>query len=179
MKIFAIASGSILVAAIVGSLYAAAEPQLEFTPQNGFNGVSEGNGSLKLLFGRSQPFHVESQGNQQINGTFRLEQKVTFRGETPHDRIWIITTVSPNRYAATLSDAAGPVTGSTSGTRLSLRFRVKGPLVMHQELQLMPDGKTIDNDGVITVLGIPVGHLHETITHKDANFSSHNSFNPH
>lgn len=77
-----------------------------------------------------------------------------------------MTTVSPDHYSATLSDAAGPATGSTSGPRLSLRYRVKGPLVMHQELQFMPDGKTIDNAGVITFLGVPVGHLHEIITRQ-------------
>jgi hypothetical protein len=38
---------------------------------------------------------------------------------------------------------------------------------MHQTLELMPDGKTIDNVGKITLLGIPVGRLHETITRKD------------
>ncbi len=157
----------LLATAIAGSSLLAAVPQLEFTPQNGFGGTSEGNGSLVLLFGKPQPFHVESHGHQQSDGTFRLEQRVTFPGKTPQNRVWILTTVSPNHYSATLSDAPGPVTGFTSGPRLSLQYRVKGPLVMHQELQLMPDGKTIDNVGVITLLGIAVGHLHETITRKD------------
>ena len=125
--------------------------------------MSEGNGSLKLLFGKPQSFHVESHGSQQSNGKFRLEQKVTFQGKRPQDRVWILTTVSPNHYSATLSDAPGPVTGSTSGRRLFLQYRVKGLLVMHQELLLMPDGKTIDNVGVITLFGITVGELHETI----------------
>ena len=52
------------------------------------------------------------------------------------------------------------------GSRLLLEYRVKGPLVMHQTLELMPDGKTIDNVGKVTLLGIPVGRLHETITRK-------------
>ncbi len=72
-----------------------------------------------------------------------------------------------NHYTATLSDAAGPVTGLTNGSRLLLEYRVKGPLILHQTLKLMPDGKTIDNVGKITFLGITVGHLHETITRKD------------
>ena len=33
-----------------------------FTPQVGFGGASEGNGTLKLLFGKQRPYHVESQG---------------------------------------------------------------------------------------------------------------------
>ena len=161
-----------LVASIVGCSSFAAGPQLEFTPQNGFAGESEGNGSLKLLLGKPRAFHVESLGNEQKDGTFLLEQRVTFQGKPPEDRVWNLTTVSPDHYSATLSDAAGPVTGSTSGSHLSLQYRVKGPLVMHQELQLMPDGKTIDNVGVITLFGIPIGHLHETITRRDHDITS-------
>lgn len=142
----------------------AAEQVVEFTPRNGFSGESEGDGTLKLLFGKARPFHVESHGKEEDDGTFRLQQRVAFEGKRPEDRAWIISTVRPNRYSATLSDAAGPVTGSTAGSHLSLRYRIKGPLVMHQELELMPDGKTIDNVGTITLLGIPVGHLRETIT---------------
>jgi hypothetical protein len=168
----------VLATAIVGSSSFAAVPQVGFTPQNGFGGTSEGNGSLVLLFGNPRPFHVESHGRQQSDGTFRLEQTVTFQGKAPQNRVWILTTVSQNHYSATLSDAPGPITGSTSGPRLSLQYRVKGPLVMHQELQLMPGGKTIDNVGVITLLGIPVGHLHETITRKVPSLTSNNSFKP-
>lgn len=157
---------TLLVTLLAGASAFAAEPQPDFTPRNGFGGASEGNGVLTLLLGRPQAFHVESRGVAQVDGTFRLEQTVAFQGKPPKDRVWILTTVGPDRYTATLSDAAGPVTGTTSGSRLSLRYRVKGPLVMHQELTLLPDGKTIDNVGVITLLGIPVGRLHETITRK-------------
>jgi hypothetical protein len=151
---------------IAGFSFAAEQPR-KFTPQAGFGGESEGNGTLQLVLGKTQPFHVVSHGTELSDGSFRLEQRVAFEGKPPEDRVWIITTVSPNRYSATLSDASGPATGFTSGSRLSLRYRVKGPLVMHQELQLMPDGKTIDNVGVVTLFGIPIGHLHETIDRKD------------
>jgi hypothetical protein len=152
-----------VAAVVAGSSSLAAEP-IEFTPNAGFAGESAGNGSLKLLLGKPRPFHVQSRGSEQADGTFRLEQTISFEGEPARERAWVISTVSPNRYSAALSDAAGPVTGTTSGPHLSLRYRVKGPLVMHQELELMPDGRTIDNVGTITLLGIPVGHLRETIT---------------
>lgn len=146
----------------------AAPPPTDFTPRNGFAGASEGDGVLTLLLGNPRPFHVESRGMAQADGRFRLEQTVTFRGKPPQARVWVLTTVGPNRYAATLSDAAGPVTGTSSGPRLSLHYRIRGPLVMHQDLTLRPDGETIDNIGVITLLGLPVGHLRETITRKGA-----------
>ncbi|MEO8803053.1 MAG: DUF3833 family protein [Rudaea sp.] len=147
---------------------------VEFTPQSGFGGYSEGNGSLRLLFGKLRPFHVESRGIQRDNGIFRLEQTVNFQGDPPHHRVWLLTTTSPHHYSATLSDAAGSVTGTSTGPHLSLRYRVKGPLVMHQELELGQDGRTIDNVGTMTLLGIPVGHVHETITRKTTGIDSSN-----
>lgn len=138
---------------------------VSFTPQVGFGGASEGNGTLKLLFGKQRPYHVESDGHVLADGAFRLDQTVLFQGKPPRHRHWLLTTVQPGRYTGTLSDAAGRVTGHTEGRRLLLRYRLKGPLIMHQSLEIMPDG-TIDNVGRITLLGIPVGHLQETIQRK-------------
>lgn len=155
-----------LAALLVAGLSIASGQPRTFTPASAFGGESEGNGTLRLVFGKPRPFHVVSHGAVQSDGSFRLEQRVEFEGKPPQERVWVLTTVGPGRYTATLSDASGPATGVTSGSRLTLRYRVKGPLVMHQELRLMPDGETIDNVGVITLLGIPVGHLHETIRRK-------------
>ncbi len=145
----------------------AKDASLEFTPHNGFSGRSEGDGTLKLFLGKRRHYHVESHGFDQADGTFRLDQNVTFEGKPSQQRFWIIKTVRQNHYTGTLSDAAGRVTGLTNGSRLRLKYRVKGPLIMHQTLVLMPDGKIIDNTGKITFLGIPVGHLREKITRKD------------
>jgi hypothetical protein len=49
---------------------------------------------------------------------------------------------------------------------------------MNQQLELLPDGKTIDNVGTITWFGIPVGHLHETITRRGPGLTANNSFKP-
>lgn len=154
------------LSSVIASGGACAADAGEFTPQNGFGGDSEGNGSLKLLFGDPRPFHVQSRGIQQDDGSFRLEQTVTFEGDPPRDRVWHIITTRPHLYAATLSDAAGPVTGTSAGSHLSLTYRVQGLLVMHQELELAQDGRSIDNVGTLTVLGLPVGRLRETITRK-------------
>ncbi len=157
----------VLCISVVSASAQAKEGSAEFTPHNGFSGQSEGNGKLKLFFGKKRPFHVESQGDDQADGTFRLDQIVTFEGQKSRQRTWLLTTAGQNHYIGTLSDAAGRVTGLTNGSLLRLKYRVKGPLIMHQTLKLMPDGKTIDNVGKITLLGITVGHLHETITRKD------------
>lgn len=166
MKGAAIALVALGIAFGSASSQAQAGP-LEFTPHNGFSGRSEGNGTLKMLAGKHRPFHVESRGYDQADGTFRLDQTVTFQGEPSEERFWILTPAGPNHYTGTLTDAAGRVTGTTKGARLLLKYRVKGPLIMHQTLELTRDGKTIDNVGKITLLGIPVGHLHETIVRKE------------
>ncbi len=142
------------------------DPLSTLAPQQLFDGLSEGNGSLRLLFGKPKQFHVESSGHIQPDGKFRLDQTVTFKGDEPAHRYWIIETLAPAKFAGTLSDAPGDVTGSSEGNRLTLRYRVKGPMIMKQTLEQLPDGKTIDNIGTITLLGIPIGRLHETIIRK-------------
>lgn len=157
---------ALLTAATVAGSLAAAQAPVEFTPRAGFGGESEGRGTLKFVFRKPRAFHVTSHGTEQSDGTFRLDQTITFAGEPPQSRFWVMTRSANNRYAATLSDAAGPVEATVSGSRLSLRYRVKGPVFMHQELVLSADGRTVDNVGVVRLLGIPIGRLQETITRK-------------
>lgn len=137
--------------------------QMLFTPQNGLSGPSHGDGSLRIFLGQPRAFHVISQGQNESDGSFTLKQTIAYAGKAPQTRQWNIQQVTPLRYSGTLSDAAGTVSGHTNGRRLFLRYRIKGPLVMQQTLELMPDGTTINNVGQITLLGIPVGSLHETI----------------
>lgn len=156
-----------LVALIAGGPVHAQEPRREFTPRDGFSGRSEGNGTLRLFLGKPRPFHVESYGYDRPDGKSQLDQTVFLQGKEPQNRQWVMATTGPRQYTGTLSDAAGTVTGRTDGDRLILRYRVRGPFVMHQTLRLLPDGRTIDNVGRITFLGVPVGRLRETITRKD------------
>ena len=141
---------------------------LTFDPVSAFAGRSHGNGTLEVIFQPPQPFHVESRGFTQADGTFRLEQKVQFTGKPPQKRVWLLKRVSPTDYAGTLSDAEGPVGGRVAGPQLSLVYPLPGNLIMHQTLTLEPGGKIIDNVGRITFLGIQVGYLHETIERKHA-----------
>jgi hypothetical protein len=150
----------------VGTLHAQ-ESQREFTPRNGFEGRSEGNGTLRLLLGRPRSFHVESYGFDRPDGTMQLDQTITAHGRRPHQRSFVISDAGVHQYTGTLSDAAGPVALRTNGNQLVLRYRAKGPLVVHQTLVLSADGRTIDNRGRITLLGVTVGRLQETIIRKD------------
>jgi hypothetical protein len=138
-----------------------------FTPENGLSGSSQGDGTLSLFLGPRRHFHVHSFGQSGSDNSFVLKQTVAFAGQEARTRSWNIQQVSPLHYAGTLSDAAGAVSAHTSGQCLILKYRIKGPLVMHQVLELMPDGKTVDNVGRITLFGIPIGFVHETIRRGD------------
>jgi hypothetical protein len=137
-----------------------------FTPKKGFSGLSEGDGVMRLFWSHKS-FHVESHGFDRQDGLFQLDQVEYFSGEAPETRTWVMRPSDDLHYTATLSGAAGLVTGEASGPRLTLRYRIKGPLVMHQTLTLAADGKSIDNVGRITLLGLPIGSLHELIRRKD------------
>lgn len=147
--------------------FSARAQQLLFTPEKGFSGASKGEGSLQFILGRPRSFHVQSHGQRERDGSFTIRQAVTFQGKKSKSRTWNIRQVQPLRYTGTLTDAAGAVHGHTSGKRLVLAYRVKGPIKVHQTLDLMPDGKTIENTGRITLLGIPVGSLQETIRREN------------
>jgi Protein of unknown function (DUF3833) len=155
----------IFLAVIAGSALSQS-PSSVFTPQSGFSGRSQGDGVLHLFFS-NKSFHVESHGFDRPDGSFQLDQAVQFAGRAAENRTWIIRPSVDSRYTGTLTGSAGIVTGETSGSRLTLRYRMKGPIVVHQTLTLSPDNKSIDNDGRITLLGVPIGSMHEVIRRKE------------
>jgi hypothetical protein len=80
-------------------------------------------------------------------------------------RTWRFRRIDEHRYAGTLTDAAGEVTGETTGNVFHLRYRMRSPAVdMEQWLSLQPDGQTVRNEATVTVLGVPWARLSEQIT---------------
>lgn len=143
---------------------AAANP---FVPEQVFAGRSEGTGELRLLLGKARPFKVVSSGTVQKDGRLTLGQQVHFQGKPVQSRSWVMWPLAQGRYAATLTEAAGPVVVRTSGNRLTLRYPLTHwGLVMHQTLDLMPNHQTVMNYGSIRFLGMEVGRLRETIQLK-------------
>ena len=80
-----------LVAGTLCNPVRAGEASPEFTPQVGFGGDSEGHGSLTLFLGKPRGFVVKSHGTQQADGSFRLDQSITFEGKPPQERVWILS----------------------------------------------------------------------------------------
>lgn len=153
---------------------AAAPPQsadaaagARFDPLVFFDGLSRGEGRLKVALRAGKLVDVRSEGHRE-GDTLVLEQRVTEEGERPRNRTWRIREVAPGRYAGTLSDAEGPVSGETRGNRLHLSFAMKGGLKADQWLTLAPDGQSAHNVMKVRKLGVVVATLDETIRRTGA-----------
>jgi hypothetical protein len=135
-----------------------------FDPALVFGARSEGHGTLRLGVGKARPFHVTSSGASR-DGHVRLHQVVQFDGQPATTRDWDLAPSGPDRYAGTLTDAAGPVSAQVQGRRLTLHYPLNHRgLAMHQTLDLAADGRTINNRATVRFLGVPIGWLRETIT---------------
>lgn len=137
-------------------------------PVRFFSGATEGTGELRILLSGAKPVQVQSRGGRREDGTLVLRQTIRMAGEKPSTREWRLVRVGRDRYAGTLSDAAGPVAGEVSGNRLSLRYTMKGALRLRiqQVLTLQPDGRTIANSLKATKFGLPIASLRETIRRR-------------
>lgn len=144
---------------------AAAQPV--FAPATFFAGRTEGRARLEVMFGSPRPVHIAGDGRVERDGTLVLDQAVTQAGKPPKRREWRIRETAPGRYAGTLTDASGPVSGTVTGNCLRLRYPMKGGLNAEQWLYLQPGGRTALNRMSITKFGIPVARLEETITKRD------------
>lgn len=135
-----------------------------FSPSAFFSGRTEGVGALKILFSKPRPVLVHGVGHIAGDGSLVLDQRVDEEGKPTKTREWHIRAAGTERYAGTLSDAAGPIDGETRGNRLHLRFRMKGGLDAEQWLYLQPGGSVALNVMTVRKFGATVATLHETIT---------------
>lgn len=141
-----------------------ASPPADADPLAMFVGASQGRGTLKLGFGPARAYTVDNRGTRDADGTVRLAQVVHMPGVADHPRDWVIRPAGGGRYTFTLSDAVGPGVAVVDGARITLRFAPRHGVRLTQVLERSPDGATLSNHGRITVLGLPIGHLDETIS---------------
>ena len=144
----------------------AANPTLRF--EVFFAGHTHGKGTLELLTGRRLSFQVEGYGHTEADGSFRLDQVITFEDGAVEKRTWRLVQRDLRTYTGTLSNADGTVSAEVTGNRFHLRYRVRKPGVyMEQFLYLQPDGRTVLNLATITVIGLQWARLTEEITRID------------
>lgn len=149
---------------LVALALAAAPPA--FDPLRFFAGRTEGTGRLHIVMRHPRTVRVHGRGRVQ-GGELVLAQTVDEAGAPLRSREWRIRQIAPGRYAGTLSDAHGPVTGEASGDTLNLRYKAKGGVAIEQRLRLAPDGRSAANRLVARKLGIVVARLDETIRKAD------------
>lgn len=111
---------------------------------------------------------VTSRGRAAADGLV-LDQVIAFADGRTAARRWSVQPDGPDSYRGTLTGdeavaASGDVRIRVAGDSLAIRYPVAGvPLArMHQVLTLRADGK-IDNEGTVSILGIPVRRLTEVI----------------
>jgi len=140
----------------------------ELRPELFFAGRTHGTGELEVRGRDARAFTVESSGRAQSDGSFQVDQTITYADGPVEIRTWTVRRTAGNTYQGTISGAAGEVTAETRGSVLHLRYLVRKPAVyMEQRLYLQPDGRSVINFATITVAGVPWARLAEQIT-RDA-----------
>jgi hypothetical protein len=164
-----IAVGIVAVAAPTAAqtLTSAVNANNVFRPERFFEGHTEGTGRLKVLFGPSRLVHVRGFGRIKADGALVLDQDIEQEGKPTKHRQWEMRALGAGRYAATLSDATGPVVGEAQGNVLRLAFPAKGGLRIRQVLVLSADGRSARNRLTIRKMGIVVATLNELIKRAD------------
>lgn len=144
-----------------------------FLPEQFFAGNTRGSGVLQASDGTpSQQISVTSNGRMLADGRFQLDQTIsqsipgTSNIQTS-SRTWLMTKVDATHYTATLTDAAGPVTAEVHGNLFHLRYLYRKPLItVEQWLYLQADGRTVLNEGRISIPGRTIARISEIIVRQ-------------
>lgn len=146
----------------------AAVPAPGFRPDLFFAGRTQGVGTVRIATSsRPRALTVKGVGRIQPDGSVVLDQDVTIDGKTTTRR-FALRRVSAIVWQGTLTDASGLVRATVTGNRLSLAYPMKrAGMRMTQTVTLQPDGRTALNRARVTLLGIGVAQIEETITRLD------------
>jgi hypothetical protein len=93
----------------------------------------------------------------------RLTQRISEGTKKPRVRTWIMRPAGPGRFTGSLTDAQGPVDITVTGPRAVIRYRIPSGMLIHQQLALQPDGRTILNRLKAYRYGVRLAVLDETI----------------
>lgn len=104
-----------------GHLESVQAPAPAFDPVGFFAGHTEGRGSLVVAMRHRRSTLVEGDGTVTGDGGIDLAQDVRQGDGKPTHRTWHLRRIAVGRYAGTLSDARGQVTGEVEGNRLQWR----------------------------------------------------------
>lgn len=137
-----------------------------FRPEVFFDGATHGTGTLTIRMRGTRPVSVESQGEMLPDRTFRLVQTIRLGDDDPYDRTWIFRR-DGSGYAATLTEAEGPVEVEIDGNSLHIYYRTGRMTSIEQTLRLQPGGQVALNQLTARMMGIPVAQIEEEIYRVD------------
>lgn len=166
----AISMISVCLSGCLGGFRVAATPAQAtpaFRPEQFFTGVTHGDGTLAVRGRADRAFQVVSTGRTDRDGSFVLDQTVTYANGAVNRRSFRMRRVDEHEYTGTLTGVAGAVSARVDGNSFHVRYTMRRPAVrMEQWIHLQPDGRTALNRATVRMFGIPVAHLSETITRQ-------------
>jgi hypothetical protein len=132
-------------------------------PFSFFEGVTESDGTLKVIM--HKPVRTRSIGRGEVrpDGSLSLVQRVEDEGRPPYVRRWLIKQVAPRRFVGTMSEATGPVTIDEVGERFRFRLTMRGGLSVEQWLTPLPGGRSATSDMTVRKFGIAVASSQGTV----------------
>lgn len=136
----------------------------QFVPDQFFAGITHGEGTLATRGRPTRPFTVAGSGHTETDGTLVLDQTVTYADGAVEHRSFRLRQVREHEYTGSLTGASGAVSARSEGNRFHVRYTIRKPAVtMDQSLYLQADGRTAFNRATVSVLGVPMARLSETI----------------
>lgn len=141
--------------------------QPQFRPERFFEGSTHGEGVMWVRTKADRRFLVNSTGHSEGDGTFVLDQTVTYDNGRVETRSFRLRHVGEDEYVGTLTGASGVVRARTMGNAFHVQYTIGHPHVtMEQWIYLQPDGRTSLNRATVRILGIPVARISETIARR-------------
>jgi hypothetical protein len=148
------AAAALLTTALFVAASAAAQQPPD--PLRFFEGRTEDQGVMKVIFKQPYRTHTISTGKIEPDGSLTLVQSVQDQGAAPHQRVWHVRPAGPGHYVGAMSDAVGPVVIDKIGESYRFQLQTRDHLSVEQWLTPLPGGMSAKSSLMVRKLGITV-----------------------
>jgi hypothetical protein len=148
---------------------AATLPAVPVDPLHFFEGRTETQGLVKVLFRKDYLSRSVGEGRIEPDGSLSLVQRVFDDGKPAHDRRWRVRQVGPGRYTGTMTEAVGPVTIDKVGENYRFRFTMDGRLSVEQTLTPLAGGRSASTSTKVRRFGFVVATTEGVVRKVAAN----------
>jgi Protein of unknown function (DUF3833) len=144
-------------------LIAASAPVPHTDPLRFFEGRTETQGTVKVVFKKAYRSRCLGHGRIERDGSLTLVQRVEDEGKPPHERRWRVRELGPGHYIGAMSEASGPVDIQQVGERYRFRFAMNGHLSVEQWLTPLPGATSARTVTRIRKFGMTVATTEGTV----------------